>query len=72
MSANFFEWIRDGVRQSVLLGVSDAIEELGTPAQGEETHPESPPSWLRIKEIAKGLPVLRLPRREDASVWVKA
>lgn len=39
MSANFFEWIRDGVRQSVLLGVSDAIEELGTPAQGEEIHP---------------------------------
>lgn len=39
MSANFFEWIRDGVRQSVLLGVSDAIEELGTPTQGEEIHP---------------------------------
>jgi hypothetical protein len=36
---NFFGWIRDGVRQSVLLGVSDAIEQLGTPAAAEELHP---------------------------------
>ncbi len=36
---NFFTWIRDGVRQSVLLGVSDAIETLGAPAATEELHP---------------------------------
>ena len=36
---NFFSWIRDGVRQSVLLGVSDAIEHLGAPAATEELHP---------------------------------
>lgn len=36
---NFFTWIRDGVRQSVLLGVSDAIEQLGTPASSDEIHP---------------------------------
>ena len=36
---NFFGWIRDGVRQSVLLGVSDAIEQLGSPAATEELHP---------------------------------
>jgi hypothetical protein len=29
---SFFEWIRDGVRRAVLLGVSDAVEDLGTPA----------------------------------------
>ena len=39
MSVNFFEWIRDGVRQSVLLGVSDAIEQLGSPTDSEEIHP---------------------------------
>ena len=39
MNVNFFEWLRDGVRQSVLLGVSDAIEEIGTPADSEELHP---------------------------------
>ena len=29
MNFNFFSWIRDGVRQSVLLGVHDAVEHLG-------------------------------------------
>lgn len=36
---NFFTWIREGVRQSVLLGVSDAVEQLGTPASSDEIHP---------------------------------
>ena len=39
MNVNFFEWIRDGVRQSVLLGVGDAIEQIGAPADSEEIHP---------------------------------
>ncbi len=36
---NLFTWIRDGVRQSVLLGVSDAVEQLGSPASADELHP---------------------------------
>lgn len=36
---NLFTWLRDGVRQSVLLGVSDAVEQLGTPAATEDLHP---------------------------------
>jgi hypothetical protein len=39
MSVNFFNWIRDGVKQSVLLGVSDAIETLGSPADPKAMHP---------------------------------
>ena len=31
---NFFTWIRDGVRHAVLLGVSDAVSDIGTPVQG--------------------------------------
>ena len=31
MNVNFFQWLRDSVRRSVLLGVSDAIEQIGTP-----------------------------------------
>ncbi|MDR0391455.1 MAG: hypothetical protein LBH59_06090 [Planctomycetaceae bacterium] len=31
MNFNFFEWIRVGVKQSVLLGVTDAINAMGTP-----------------------------------------
>lgn len=40
MDFNFFDWIRDGVRQSVLLGVSDAVEQIGTPDRTSEINPE--------------------------------
>ena len=30
MQPNFFQWIREGVKQSVLLGVTDAVDQLGT------------------------------------------
>jgi hypothetical protein len=29
MNFNFFTWIREGVKQSVLLGVHDAVEHMG-------------------------------------------
>lgn len=29
MNMNFFGWIREGVKQSVLMGVHDAVEHLG-------------------------------------------
>ena len=31
MQFNLFAWIREGVRRSVILGVNDAVEEIGTP-----------------------------------------
>ncbi|MFN7731372.1 MAG: hypothetical protein ACK5OB_05695 [Pirellula sp.] len=34
-----FQWIREGVKQSVLLGVSDAVEAIGTPETAPEYHP---------------------------------
>ena len=33
----FFGWIREGVKRSVLLGVSDALDAIGT-IDGEETY----------------------------------
>jgi hypothetical protein len=33
---NFFTWVRDGVRQAVLLGVSDAVGDIGTPPEGDD------------------------------------
>ncbi len=33
---NFFGWIRDGVRQAVLLGVHDAVNDLGTPSEDND------------------------------------
>jgi hypothetical protein len=36
-----FHWIREGVRRSVLLGFSDAVEQLGVAADGSEPlHPQ--------------------------------
>ena len=34
-----FNWIRDGVRQSVLLGVSDAIDTIGSPEENRSLNP---------------------------------
>jgi hypothetical protein len=30
MRINFFDWVREGVRQSILLGLSDAAVEIGS------------------------------------------
>ncbi len=54
---NFFGWIRDGVRQSVLLGVSDAVEQLGTPAAIEDLHP-SVAGFLKVDQQSSGTPKL--------------
>ena len=37
MNFNFFDWIRDGVRRSVLMGVSEAVETLGMPPDEESS-----------------------------------
>lgn len=36
----FYGWIREGVRRAVLLGFSDAVEQLGAPVDGEDVHPQ--------------------------------
>jgi hypothetical protein len=51
---NFFGWIRDGVKQSVLLGVSDAIETIGSPAETSAMHPS-------IAALMKNSPSQALP-----------
>ena len=35
MQFNLFDWIREGVKRSVILGVSDAMEAIGDP-DGDE------------------------------------
>lgn len=61
---NFFGWIRDGVRQSVLLGVSDAVEQLGTPAAVEDLHP-SVAGLLKLDEQNASTP--KLTQRSSSS-----
>lgn len=35
----FYGWIREGVRRAVLLGLSDAIEQIGAPTDKEDISP---------------------------------
>lgn len=39
MNLNVFMWIREGVRQSVLAGVSDAIDQMGPTVDGDDLRP---------------------------------
>jgi len=49
MNFNFFDWIRDGVRRSVLLGVSDAVETMGMPPD-EETARDKILHFLQVED----------------------
>ncbi len=46
MNFNFFDWVRDGVKRSVLLGVSDAVNTMGMP-QDEESSRDKILSFLQ-------------------------
>ncbi len=46
MDFNFFDWLRNGVRRSVLLGVSDAVEQIGAPTD-EKTADDQLLSFFR-------------------------
>ena len=52
---NFFTWLRDGVRQAVLLGVSDAVDEIGTPSENDTLREDL------VKSIESGESTKRLP-----------
>lgn len=56
---NFFTWIRDGVRQAVLLGVTDAVGDMGTPTEGDDI------SHRLLETIRNGHPTL--PNEVEAS-----
>jgi hypothetical protein len=59
MNFNFFDWIRQGVKESVLMGVSDAVGHLGTPREGDDVSQrllgflqESPATISPTKQIS--------------------
>jgi len=35
MQFNLFQWIREGVRRSVIAGVADAVDAIGTPVEDD-------------------------------------
>jgi hypothetical protein len=52
MNFNFFDWIRDGVKRSVLMGVSEAVETMGMPPD-EESSKDKILSFLQSEEPQK-------------------
>lgn len=61
MQMNFFTWLRHGVRQAVLLGVADAVEEIGPPADKDKFQDQL------TKAIDSGLPAARLPGKSKTT-----
>lgn len=61
MNMNFFQWLRDGVRQSVILGVSDAVEQIGVP----ETDQEVPPTLAAL--LGNDVATTTKPRRNSSN-----
>lgn len=51
---NFFSWLRKSVKQSVLMGVSDAIEDLGT-SPAMENLPENMAALLQRESTGVGI-----------------
>lgn len=39
MNLGVYAWIRECVRRAVLLGFSDAVEQLGAPVEGDDLNP---------------------------------
>jgi hypothetical protein len=62
-----FGWIREGVRRAVLLGFSDAVEQVGASDEKESLHPQLQ-SLLRESPrrlTAESPPVEPLPTRQQ-------
>lgn len=59
---NFFHWLREGVRQAVVLGVADACDDIGQHAEGEDFGP-SLAAALREKLASDSSSSVALPAR---------
>jgi hypothetical protein len=51
---SFFQWLREGVRQAVVLGLADAVEDVGTRASTEDFGPALAQSLRQRLTVHKG------------------
>lgn len=52
MNVNVFAWIREGIRQSVLMGVSDALQDIGAAPDGDELKDRLQQAIVRRETLA--------------------
>ena len=64
MSFNFFDWVRDGVKNSVLHGVNDAVNAMGMPP--EESSKDKILGFLRNNDDSAA-PVRRIANGSSSS-----
>ena len=57
MDFNFFDWLRNGVKNSVLHGVNDAVNTMGMPP--EDSSKDKVLGWLKSNESNEA-PVRRI------------
>jgi len=53
---SFFHWLREGVRQAVVLGLADAVEDVGTRNQGEDLGPALAQSLRERLSVHRDVP----------------
>lgn len=53
---SFFQWLREGVRQAVVLGLADAVEDVGTRNQGDDLGPALAQSLRERLSVHRGTP----------------
>ena len=53
---SFFQWLREGVRQAVVLGLADAVDDVGTRNRGEDLGPALAQSLRERLTIHRDVP----------------
>jgi len=53
---SFFQWLREGVRQAVVLGLADAVDDVGTRNHGEDLGPALAQSLRERLTIHRDVP----------------
>ena len=54
----FFNWLREGVRQAVVLGLADAVEDVGTRTSGEDLGPALAQSLREKLTVVRDQPLV--------------
>lgn len=55
---SFFHWLREGVRQAVVLGLADAVEDVGGRIKGEDLGPALAQSLREKLTVSRDVPVI--------------
>jgi len=69
---SFFQWLREGVRQAVVLGLADAVDDVGTRNQGEDLGPALAQSLRERLAVSRQPTVLEAPATATVAATVGA